>query len=205
VAAELRRGVVRHRQPAQRLDKNLPSRTRLGIAPILVLGLTTAEAVAAPAHNMCVPRAIGVPTREGPPRWIPWTSTSGAVDTKLDDPRWLGSTDHSFELGSGSLQCPLCSPDKFSNLTTSAPVAAPCDGGITIDANNVGAVFNPAGGTDFSMVSPTNQFKAVTTTGVAAPNVVIAQPKNTTGTAITAPLTDSGRSSAHWRSCPTRI
>jgi hypothetical protein len=106
------------------------------------------------------------------------------------------------ELGSvDATNCPLCSPDKFSNLSTSGAIAAACDGGISIDYDNVGAVFNPTAGTDFSMVSPTNQFKAVTVTGVAAPNVVVAQPRNTTNAAISAPLMARFRLAA-WGSAP---
>ncbi len=82
-----------------------------------------------------------------------------------------------------------------------AAVAAACDGGITIDSGSVGAVFNAAPGTDFTLATPTNQFKAVTSTGVAAPNTVIAQPRNTTGTDIFAPLMARFRLAA-WGSAP---
>ncbi len=60
----------------------------------------TSVASAAPAHNVCVPRAVGLPTRPGPPEWLNWSGTSTTVDAALDDPRWLGATAQSFELGS---------------------------------------------------------------------------------------------------------
>ena len=58
-------------------------------------------ATAAPQNDVCVPRASGVPTREGPPKWLNWTN-SGTIpaDTALDDPRWLGATGDTFALGS---------------------------------------------------------------------------------------------------------
>ncbi|HEX8106528.1 MAG TPA: hypothetical protein VF516_02320 [Kofleriaceae bacterium] len=70
-------------------------------------------ATAAPQNNVCVPRASGVPTREGPPKWLNWTG-SGTIpaDTALDDPRWLGATGDTFALGSA--KAPLQSRMLFS-------------------------------------------------------------------------------------------
>ncbi|HEY0481595.1 MAG TPA: hypothetical protein VGD37_28960 [Kofleriaceae bacterium] len=66
-----------------------------------LLLLVASYASAAPQNNMCVPRASGVPTREGPPKWLDWTGTGPIpADDHLDDPRWLGSTGHTFALGS---------------------------------------------------------------------------------------------------------
>lgn len=65
--------------------------------------LVAAPAAAAPAHEVCVPSATGVPTREGPPKWLDWPgSGTTAVDQLLDDPRWLGATGQSFEIGSAT-------------------------------------------------------------------------------------------------------
>ncbi|MBK7535699.1 MAG: hypothetical protein IPI49_10105 [Myxococcales bacterium] len=69
---------------------------------ILTLAAVTcvaASAAAAPAHNVCVPMASGVPTMAGPPKWQSWGGTA-PVSAALDDPRWLGATGQSFELGS---------------------------------------------------------------------------------------------------------
>ena len=62
-----------------------------------LLGATSASA--APEHEVCVPEASGVPTMEGPPQWFAWTA-GALVSEQLDDPRWLGATGQSFELGS---------------------------------------------------------------------------------------------------------
>jgi|GEM_PF-3423333 len=59
----------------------------------------SALAGATPAHNVCVPYALGVPTRNQPPKWVAWAGSSGDVDTGLDDPRWQGAVGHSFGLG----------------------------------------------------------------------------------------------------------
>jgi hypothetical protein len=106
------------------------------------------------------------------------------------------------ELGSNAA-CTACSVDKFSRLTEEdlASPPADCDGGISIDHGDVGAVFDAAAGTDFSTVTPTNAFKAYRTDGTAAPNTVIAQPHNTTSAAITAPLMARFRL-ASWGAAP---
>lgn len=62
-------------------------------------------ASAAPAHNVCVPQAVGVPSRPGPPDWMGWTGGTGLVEPALDDPRWLGASGQTF--GSGSAIAPL--------------------------------------------------------------------------------------------------
>jgi len=105
------------------------------------------------------------------------------------------------ELGSNA-SCTNCSVDKFSALTdiSGAPPAT-CDGGITIDHGDVGAVFDAAAGTDFSTVTPTNGFKAYKPDGTPGVNTVIAQPHNTTATAITAPLQARFRL-ASWGAAP---
>lgn len=72
----------------------------LRLFALAAITVTSPVAIAAPAHNFCVPRAVGVPTRPGPPEWLDWTSGSPTVDESLDDPRWLGAAGHSFELGS---------------------------------------------------------------------------------------------------------
>ena len=84
----------------------------LALAAILVTGPI---ASAAPTHNVCVPRASGVPTRPGPPKWLDW-SGSGTTpsDAALDDPRWLGATGHSFELGGA--RAPLLSRALWANV-----------------------------------------------------------------------------------------
>jgi hypothetical protein len=65
--------------------------------------LAAAPAAAAPSHEVCVPDASGVPTREGPPKWLNWSgSGTTAVDQLLDDPRWLGATGQAFEVGSAT-------------------------------------------------------------------------------------------------------
>ena len=82
----------------------------LSFATITVAG---SLADATPAHNVCVPAAVGVPSRPGPPRWLDWgTGTPG--DEALDDPRWLGATGHSFELGAA--RAPLLSRGLWANM-----------------------------------------------------------------------------------------
>src|ERR1700704_5505355 len=79
----------------------------------LLLVLVASPAVAAPQNNVCVPRATGVPTREGPPKWVDWTGSGpSAADPNLDDPRWLGATGHTFALGGA--KAPLLSRALFS-------------------------------------------------------------------------------------------
>jgi hypothetical protein len=77
-------------------------KTRTVAALLLV---AAAPAAAAPLHEVCVPNASGVPTREGPPTWLNWSSGSAPgtpVDQLLDDPRWLGATGQGFEVGSAT-------------------------------------------------------------------------------------------------------
>jgi len=68
---------------------------------IAIIVLLSAIARVAAASSVCVPEATGVPTREGPPKWINWADAGPiAVDVNLDDPRWVSSTGHTFERGS---------------------------------------------------------------------------------------------------------
>jgi hypothetical protein len=70
-----------------------------GLAGLVALaGAGGSDALAAPAKNLCVPEATGVPTMEGPPQWLPWSTRPQSV--VLDDPRWRGAAGHSFEHGS---------------------------------------------------------------------------------------------------------
>lgn len=68
-------------------------------------GSSLAEA----AHNVCVPTALGVPTRfMEPPQWVAWSGAPGVLSTPdqaLDDPRWQGAVGESF--GTGSAKAPL--------------------------------------------------------------------------------------------------
>lgn len=71
----------------------------LGIAG--AIATTTTGAHAAP--NTCVPEAIGVPTKEGPPKWtanFTGSTSTTPVYPQLDDPRWQGSTAETFAYGS---------------------------------------------------------------------------------------------------------
>src|ERR1700704_196845 len=76
---------------------NSLARSRIVAFVAITAGSSVAGAV--PAHNVCVPRALGVPTRNEPPKWVAWASSPGNIDTTLDDPRWEGSTGHSFHAG----------------------------------------------------------------------------------------------------------
>ncbi|HWU90756.1 MAG TPA: hypothetical protein VN253_26000 [Kofleriaceae bacterium] len=67
--------------------------------------MTWSPLASAAPHNVCVPRALGVPTRNESPKWVNWAGSSGNLDTSLDDPRWQGATGHSFN--SGSAKAPL--------------------------------------------------------------------------------------------------
>lgn len=70
----------------------------LGLAVITFAATASASVV---QKNLCAPRAAGVPTREGPPKWVAWTGTNTIpADTSLDDPRWVGATGNSFARGS---------------------------------------------------------------------------------------------------------
>ncbi len=60
--------------------------------------ITTTSIAAAQPAQICVPRATGVPTREGPPKWLGWGDPR-PPDPALDDPRWLGATAQAFSLG----------------------------------------------------------------------------------------------------------
>lgn len=67
---------------------------------VLAVTLTTSGlAAAVPARNVCVPQAVGVPSRSGPPDWMGWTGGTGLVETALDDPRWLGASGQTFSTG----------------------------------------------------------------------------------------------------------
>src|ERR1043165_1944480 len=58
---------------------------------------------ATPAHNVCVPNALRVPTRNNePPKWGAWAGAPGVLSTPdqaLDDPRWQGASGESFAAG----------------------------------------------------------------------------------------------------------
>lgn len=75
---------------------------RLALSRVVAFAVVSASgtlAGAAPAHNVCVPYALGVPTRNQPPKWVAWAGSKGDVDLGLDDPRWEGAVGHSFGLG----------------------------------------------------------------------------------------------------------
>lgn len=70
-----------------------------------LLALLCASPAMAQQNNMCVPRALGVPTRDGPPDWVRTrhSAVNGAAlppNDALDDPRWLGATGQTIALGS---------------------------------------------------------------------------------------------------------
>jgi hypothetical protein len=77
------------------------------------LALSAGLATAAPAHNVCVPQAQGVPTMSGPPKWLAAWGGGAPVSAALDDPRWLGAVGASFELGSA--KAPLHSRAVWAN------------------------------------------------------------------------------------------
>jgi len=81
------------------------TRAAAGVATLGAILGASAVAIAAPAHNVCVPQAVGVPSRSGPPDWMGWTGGTGLVETRLDDPRWLGASGQSF--GNGGALAPL--------------------------------------------------------------------------------------------------
>lgn len=91
----------------------------------LIAVLCATSTLAQAQNNMCVPRALGVPTRDGPPDWIR-TRTSkvnGATlppNDALDDPRWLGATGQTFVLGSA--KAPLQARALISTEDAVAPV-----------------------------------------------------------------------------------
>jgi len=85
---------------------------RLRSLSVAAITVTSSLAIAAPAHNVCVPVAVGAPSRSGPPRWLDW-GTGTAGDETLDDPRWLGATGHSFQLGGA--RAPLLSRTLWAN------------------------------------------------------------------------------------------
>jgi hypothetical protein len=67
-----------------------------------ILLLVSSTAVAA-QRDVCVPAALGVPTREGPPKWLDWTGSGPiASDPSLDDPRWLGATSQTLPQAGGA-------------------------------------------------------------------------------------------------------
>jgi hypothetical protein len=91
----------------------------------LIAVLCATSTLAQAQNNMCVPRALGVPTRDGPPDWLR-TRTSkvnGATlppNDALDDPRWLGATGQTFALGSA--KAPLQARALISTEDAVAPV-----------------------------------------------------------------------------------
>lgn len=50
--------------------------------------------------TLCIPDAVGVPGKSGPPQWI----SGDDVDPKLDDPRWVGATQKLYPIHSSSAQ-----------------------------------------------------------------------------------------------------
>ncbi|MCE9571977.1 MAG: hypothetical protein K8W52_02355 [Deltaproteobacteria bacterium] len=88
---------------------------RLAAALACAVGILEGpRALAAP--NSCVPNAIGVPTREGPPKWTDHFhgDTAGKPSyPDLDDPRWQGSSSESF--ANGSARAPLQSRALWSH------------------------------------------------------------------------------------------
>src|SRR5258705_12102930 len=76
---------------------NSLARSSLIVWLAAIIGSSSPARAAQP--NVCVPRALGVPTRNEPPKWIT-TWPNGVLDENLDDPRWQGATGHSFNLGS---------------------------------------------------------------------------------------------------------
>lgn len=77
---------------------------RCSLAALAALTAGGSLASAAP-HEVCVPYALGVPTRNDPPKWVSWAGSPGPVDASLDDPRWQGATGQGFS--SGSAKAPL--------------------------------------------------------------------------------------------------
>ncbi|MCE9571976.1 MAG: hypothetical protein K8W52_02350 [Deltaproteobacteria bacterium] len=69
----------------------------LGAATVM-LGI---RATARAASNACVPQAIGVPTREGPPKWSDFFTDGDTRPAYFgqDEPRWLGASLESFSNG----------------------------------------------------------------------------------------------------------
>lgn len=69
------------------------------IIPFTILGAVAMPSVshALVQHQVCIPHAVGVPTRSGPPDW--WDAASPPGDPTLDDPRWNESTGQSFHFG----------------------------------------------------------------------------------------------------------
>lgn len=76
---------------------------KIRLALCLLAIATLADA--APAHDVCVPAAVGVPTRPGPPAWVQvWDpATYDPVQSiRLDDPRWNNATGHAFGTGAAT-------------------------------------------------------------------------------------------------------
>lgn len=75
---------------------------KYSIVPFLILGAVAVPSVshALDQHQVCIPPAVGVPTRSGPPDWWDPAPPAGTGDPLLDDPRWNQSTGQSFQFGS---------------------------------------------------------------------------------------------------------
>lgn len=75
--------------------------SRIVMFTAVVASSSLARAV--PAHNVCVPNALGVPTRfMEPPKWVAWAGAPGVLPADkdvLEDPRWQGAVGQSFGLG----------------------------------------------------------------------------------------------------------
>ena len=78
------------------------AKLRLAAALLCAAGVI-ATVRSATAANSCIPAAIGVPTKEGPPKWTDHLNhdTPGKPSyVELDDPRWLGASSETFAMGS---------------------------------------------------------------------------------------------------------
>lgn len=65
-----------------------------------LVSTTFAVTAHADPKKFCVPPAYGVPGRPGPPEW----ASGSAIDTKIDDPRWVGATSQAYPVAGSSAQ-----------------------------------------------------------------------------------------------------
>ncbi|HYP99077.1 MAG TPA: MYXO-CTERM sorting domain-containing protein [Polyangiaceae bacterium] len=70
------------------------------LCAISLISTTFAATTHADPKKFCVPSALGVPGRSGPPEW----ASGSAVDHKIDDPRWVGATSQAYPLAGSSAQ-----------------------------------------------------------------------------------------------------
>jgi hypothetical protein len=69
------------------------------IGALSLLGLLLSGTAHADPKKLCVPPANGVPGRPGPPEWL----SGSAINTKIDDPRWVGATSQAYpQVGSSA-------------------------------------------------------------------------------------------------------